>query len=275
MSTVVGNKLLSTSRETVVPSVDISTLAEVEPNFSTEESASETTQTEIKGTVEFGETAIPVPGSATTQRSNATVTRKETTSPYLKGKSTIAVTTEVSPFATMLETTDESAQMVTTSITISHFPDLEKISTSLDSKTATTEVRESWLSTKLVRTTPKSSYNGTTEIFNSTPIYTALWTSETPPEGNPTPYPTSGSTQTFPEPLGASTARILESSSAAITTDRTAMSLSASILPPQPTATHSSATPVPITHMFSLPVNVSAVTSMLVSEEWVAVRGGR
>ncbi|XP_019570218.2 adhesion G-protein coupled receptor G4 [Rhinolophus sinicus] len=267
MSTVVGNELLSTSRETVVPSVDISTLAEVEPHFSTEESASETTQTEIKGTVEFGETTIPVPGSATTQRSNATVTRKETTSPYHKGKSTIAVTTEVSPFATMLETTDESAQMVTTSVTISHFPDLEKISTSLDSKTATTEVRESWLSTKLVRTTPKSSYNGMTEIFNSTPIYTALWTSETPPEGNLTPYPISGSTQTFPEPLGASTTRILESSSTAIPTDRTAMSLSASILPPQPTATHSSATPVPITHMFSLPVNVSAVTSMLVSEE--------
>ncbi|KAM5195889.1 adhesion G-protein coupled receptor G4-like [Hipposideros larvatus] len=266
MSTVVGNEL-STSRETVVPPVDIiSTLADIEPNFSTEESASETTQTETKGTIEFGETTIPMSEPATTQRYNATVTRKETTSHYLKEKSTMAATMEFSPFATMLEATDESAQMVTTSVAISHFPDLEKFSTSLDGKTATT-VRGSWLSTKLVKTTPKSSYNGTAEIFNSTHNYTALWTSETPPEGNPTASPTSGRTQTFPEPLGASTARILETSSVAVPTDRTAMSLSASLLPAQPTATHSSATPVPITHMFSLPVNVSAVTSMVVSEE--------
>lgn len=47
-----------------------------------------------------------------------------------------------------------------------------------------------------MKTTPKSSYNETTDIFNSTHIYIAPWTSETPPEGNPAPSPTSGSTKT-------------------------------------------------------------------------------
>ncbi|OWJ99655.1 hypothetical protein Celaphus_00009557 [Cervus elaphus hippelaphus] len=47
-----------------------------------------------------------------------------------------------------------------------------------------------------MKTTPKSSYNETMDIFNSTYIYIAPWTSETPPEGNPAPSPTSGSTQT-------------------------------------------------------------------------------
>ena len=47
-----------------------------------------------------------------------------------------------------------------------------------------------------MKTTPKSSYNETTDIFNSTHIYIGPWTSETPPEGNPAPSPTSGSAQT-------------------------------------------------------------------------------
>ncbi|KAJ8795243.1 hypothetical protein J1605_002867 [Eschrichtius robustus] len=259
MSTVTGNELLSTPRETVVPPVDrISTLAYVEPNFSTEESASENTQTETNGTIASGETTAPVAESATAQRFRTAVTRKGTTSHFLKGKSTVAATTEVPPFATILEATDES---------VSPLPDIEKLTTRLDNTTATTEARESWLSAKSVKTTPKNSPNGTTEIFNSTHIYTAHWTSETLPEGNPAPSPTSGSTQTFSEPLGASTTRILRTSFATIPTDRTAMSLTAGALFPQPIATQSSATPVPVTLVFSLPVNVSAVTSMVLSEE--------
>nr|XP_044619151.1 adhesion G-protein coupled receptor G4 [Equus asinus] len=265
MSTVAGNELLSAPREMVAPPVDtLSTLADTEPNFSTEESASETIQTETNGTIAFGVTTAPVPESATTQRFDATVTRKETTSHYLKGTSAI---TEVFPFATMLEATDPSAQMMIASITVSPFPDIGKLTTPLDNKAAATEVRGSWLSTKLVKTTPKSSRNGTTETFNSAHTYTANWNSETPSEGNPAPSPTSGSTQTFPEPSGSSTTRILGTSFATIPTDRTVMSLSAGTLPPQPTATRSPATTLPITHIFSLPVNVSAVTSMVVPEE--------
>uniref|UniRef100_A0A5F5PIL9 Adhesion G protein-coupled receptor G4 n=1 Tax=Equus caballus TaxID=9796 RepID=A0A5F5PIL9_HORSE len=265
MSTVAGNELLSAPRETVAPPVDtLSTLADTEPNFSTEESASETIQTETNGTIAFGVTTAPAPESATTQRFDATVTRKETTSHYLKGTSAI---TEVFPFATMLEATDPSAQMMTASITVSPFPDIGKLTTPLDNKAAATEVRGSWLSTKLVKTTPKSSRNGTTETFNSAHTYTANWNSETPSEGNPAPSPTSGSTQTFPEPLGSSTTRILGTSFATIPTDRTVMSLLAGTLPPQPTATRSPAATLPITHIFSLPVNVSAVTSMVVPEE--------
>ena len=46
--TGLGNELLSTPRETGIPLVDrISTLADVEPNFSTEESASENTQRQM------------------------------------------------------------------------------------------------------------------------------------------------------------------------------------------------------------------------------------
>ncbi|KAB0343681.1 hypothetical protein FD754_020607, partial [Muntiacus muntjak] len=168
-STVLGNELLSTPRETVVPL-----------------SASENTQTQTNGIIAFGETTVPVPGSAMTQRFIATVTRKETTSHYLERKSALAVTTKVSPFATMLKATDES---------ISPFLDAEKLTTQLDN-TTTAEVKESWFSTKSMKTTPKSSYNETMAIFNSTHIYIAPWTSETPPEGNPTPSPTSGSTQT-------------------------------------------------------------------------------
>ncbi|EPY72818.1 hypothetical protein CB1_081801001 [Camelus ferus] len=260
-STVAENELLSTPRETVVLPVDIvSTLADVEPNFSTEESASENTQTETNGIIAFGETTDPVPESATTERFKTPVTREETTSHYLKGKLTLAATTEVFPFATMLEATDES---------VSPFLDLEKLTARLDNKTATTEVRGSWFSTKLVKTTPKSSYNGTTEIFNSTHIYTANWTSETLPEGNPTPSPTSGNTQSLPKSLDASTT--LGTSYVTIPKDRTAVSLSAGTFPPQPAASHSSAPLVPSTHMFSLPVHVSAVASMVVSEETKAI----
>ncbi|XP_047572542.1 adhesion G-protein coupled receptor G4 [Lutra lutra] len=243
LPTAGGSKPLSTTRETFVPPVDIiSTLANVEPNVSTEESTSETTLTETNATVAFGETTTLVPESATTQGCNGPATRTETTSHYLEGKSTIAVTTELSPFATTLEAADESAQMVTASVTVSPFPDLEKLTTPLDTKTATTEVRGSWLSTKSMKTTRKSSYDGTTEIFNSAHTHTARWTSEAPPEENPTPSPISGSTQTFPEPLGASTTRISGTNFATVPT---AVSLSAGILPPQPTATHSSAAPVP------------------------------
>ncbi|XP_069320287.1 adhesion G-protein coupled receptor G4 [Eulemur rufifrons] len=261
MSTVVANELHSTPRETVVSPVDIiSTLADIKPNLSTEKSASETTKMETKSTIAFGDTTASILKSTTTQRFNTTVTRKETTSHYLKGKSTIAAVTEVSPFSTMLEVTDDSAQMVTASVTVSPFPNIEKLTTPLDNKTATTEVRGSWLSTKLVKTTPKSSYNRTTEIFNSTHTYTAHWTSETS-KGTSAPSPTSGSTQIFPELLGASTTRILKTSFPTTPKDMTTMSLSASILPPKPTAAHSSATLMPVTHMFSLPVNVSAVVS--------------
>ncbi|KAK2502909.1 hypothetical protein MC885_010426, partial [Smutsia gigantea] len=268
LSTLAGIELLSTAGETVVPPAGIMpTLADIEPNFTTRESASETTQTETNSKITFGEETAPVPEPATTQRFNATVTRKETTSHFLKGKSPIAATTDISPLATMLEATDESAQMVTDSVTDSPFPDTGKLTASLDNKTATTVVRGNWLSTKLVKTTPESSYNRTTEIFNSTHTYTGHRTSEKPPERNPTPSHTSWSTQTFPEPLGASTTRILGTSLATIPTDRTAMSSRAGILPPHYTTTHSSATPLPITHMISRPVNVSAVTSMVVSEK--------
>ncbi|XP_045327152.1 adhesion G-protein coupled receptor G4 [Leopardus geoffroyi] len=257
MSTAAGSEVLSTPRETVAPPVDASTVADTEPNFSTEESASETVLTETSGAIACGGTTAPVAESAKTQRYEATVTRKETTAHCLEGKSTIAVTTERSPSATMPEATDESAQRVTASVAISPFPDIEKLTTPLENRTATTEVRGSWLSTKSMKTTPKSSYDGTTEIFHSTHTYTAHWTSEAPPEGNPTPSPISGSAQTFPELLGASTRRILGTSLATIPTGMIAMSLPAGILPPRPTATHSSATPVP-----SAPATTASVSPL-------------
>ncbi|XP_040324498.1 adhesion G-protein coupled receptor G4 [Herpailurus yagouaroundi] len=257
MSTAAGSEVLSTPRETVAPPVDASTVADTEPNFSTEESASETILTETSGTTACGGTTAPVAESAKTQRYEATVTRKETTAPCLEGKSTIAVTTERSPSATMPEATDESAQRVTASVAISPFPSIEKLTIPLKNGTATTEVRGSWLSPKSMKTTPKSSYDGTTEIFHSTHTYTAHGTSEASPEGNPTPSPISGSAQTFPEPLGASTRRILGTSFATLPTDMTAMSLPAGILPPQPTATHSSATPVP-----SAPATTASVSPL-------------
>ncbi|XP_045850591.1 adhesion G-protein coupled receptor G4 [Meles meles] len=262
LPTAGGSEPLSTPRETFFPPVDIiSTLANIEPNVSTEESTSETTLAETNATVAFGETTTLVPESATTQGCNGPVTRTETTSRYLEGKSTIAVTTEHSPFATTLEAADPSAQMVTASVTVSPFPDVEKLTTPLDTKTATTEVRGSWLSTKSMKTTRKNSYDGATEIFNSAHTHTARWTSEAPPEENPTPSPMSRSTQTFPEPLGASTTRISGTSFATVPT---AMSLSAGILPPQPTATRSSAAPVPsvtVTTASASPLDQTAPTA--------------
>lgn len=117
-------------------------------------------------------------------------------------------------------------------------------------------MRGSWLSTKSVKTTPRSSCTGTREIFNSTHIYTAHWTSETPPEGNPTLPSTSGRTQAFPEALGASTMRILGMRLATVPTDRTVLSLSAGTWPAQLPDTHSSATPAPPTPVFSLLMSV-------------------
>ncbi|XP_007954203.1 adhesion G-protein coupled receptor G4 [Orycteropus afer afer] len=266
-STLAANALLSTPRGTGIPPEDMeSTLADIKSNFSTEESSSETTQTDTNSTIVFGETTALVPKSVTTQIFNATVTIKETTSHYLKGKSTTAVTPEVSAFSMMLEATGESEQMVTAS-TISPFPNMEKITTPVDNKTATTETR-SWLTTKSVKTTPKhlSSYNGTTDILNSTHTYTAHWTLETPLEGNSGPSPTSEDTQTFPELLDVSTARIL-GTIFSITTDRPAMSLSAGTLPSQPISIPSPATSGPVTHMLSLPVGGSVVTSMVGSDE--------
>ncbi|XP_058147348.1 adhesion G-protein coupled receptor G4 [Dasypus novemcinctus] len=267
-TTVAVNELPSTPGETVVPPADMkSTLANIKPNFSTEESPSEITQTETNGTIAFGETTTSVPKSVTTQIFSATVTRKETTSHYLKGKSTTAVTLEISPFSTMLEATDEPAQMVTTSATISPFPDRENTSNTLDDKTATTEKRGNWFSTKSVKTTHKSSYNGTTEIINPTHTYTAHWTSENPVEGNSATSPTSGNTQTFPKPPSVSTTKILGTIFTTTPTESTTMSLSSGILLPQSKSTNFPATPVSVTHTFSLPVNTSAVTSMVVSDE--------
>ncbi|KAM6143311.1 adhesion G-protein coupled receptor G4 [Erethizon dorsatum] len=260
--TVAANELPSTPGETVASPVDIvSTLADIKLNFSTEESASETTHTKTDGTSALGDTTAPVPKSATTQRSTDTLTTKETTSRHLKGKSTIAAVSEVSLFSTVPEVTDESAQTVTASVTVFPFPGVEKLTTSLDNETATDELEGSWLSTTLMKTTPKSSYNGTTEIFNLTHTYTAQWTSETP-EGHLALSPTPESTQMFPEPLHTSTTRITGTP-----IDSTAMSVSSGILPPKTASTHSSATHIPITHTFSLPVTVSPVTSMVASGE--------
>uniref|UniRef100_I3N0P2 Adhesion G-protein coupled receptor G4 n=1 Tax=Ictidomys tridecemlineatus TaxID=43179 RepID=I3N0P2_ICTTR len=265
MSTVGANELPSTPKETVVPSADItSTLADIKLKFSTEENTSEVTQTETNGTSTFGDTTAPVPKSVTTERFNVTVTRKETTSHHLKEKSTIAAVAELSQFSTMLEMINESAQTVTAFATVSPFPDTENLTNLLDHKTVTTEVGGNWFSTNLMQTTPKSPYNGATEIFNSTHNYSAHWISETP-GGNSALSLTSGKMQTFPELLDASTTRILEASVTTIPTDRTALFSSADIIPPKTAATHSSVTPTAVTHMFSLPVNVSAVTSSVIS----------
>lgn len=194
---VAANELPSISRETVVPSKDMSTLADIKTNFSTEKNISETTQIDTNGMSTFGDTMAPLPMSATTQKVYTTVT-KEIDSHYPKVKSTIAAVAEVSPFSTMLEATDESAQMVTAFVTVSPFSDIEKLTTALDNETATTGVGVSWLSTELMKSTPKSSYNGTTETFNSTHTSTIHWTSETS-EGNSASSLISVSTQTLPE----------------------------------------------------------------------------
>ncbi|XP_048192442.1 adhesion G-protein coupled receptor G4 [Perognathus longimembris pacificus] len=271
MSTADTNELSLVSSETVGPSVGKST--DMKLSFPTEESTSETTKTEANGVSTIGDTIDPVSMFTTTQTFDIPVTRKETTSYYLKGKSTLAREAEVSPFSAMPDSTDESTQMMTVSVTVSPFPDMEKLSTILDVKTATLELGGSWLSTKLMETTPKSSYNGTMEIFNSTHTYTTCWMPETT-EKNSGPLPTLGSTQTFPKPFSATTTRKSETSFITTPTDRIAGSLSAGIFSPYNVATHFSTTPVHTTHMGSPPINVSAVTSMVVSEETTVTKPG-
>ncbi|XP_004606714.2 adhesion G-protein coupled receptor G4 [Sorex araneus] len=264
MSTLARNET-SISRGTVIPPTDrTSTLTNVELNFSSTESASETTQTKINGTI--SETTAPISGSETTQKFETTVTKKETTTSHnLNETSTMTTTAENSPFTTRMEaTTDEFTQMMTVSVTVSPFPDTEKFSTLLNNETATTEVRESWLSTKSVKTTLNSSHNGTEEIINSSQTFTTYWVSGSVPDENSTPSLTSTNTQTFSESLGDSTTRILGTSFA--TTDRMIMSSAVGVLPPQPTALRSSATPVSITRMSSLSANVSSVSSLKVSK---------
>ncbi|XP_040599843.1 adhesion G-protein coupled receptor G4 [Mesocricetus auratus] len=256
--TVATNELPSISRETVVPSMVMSTLTVIKTNFSSEKNISETTQIGTNGMSTFGDTVAHLPMSATTQRVYTTVT-KETASHHPKVKSTIAAVAEVSPFSAMLEATDESAQMVTASVTVSPFSDIEKLTTALDNETATAGVGVSWLSTELMKSTPKSSYNGTTETFNSIHTYTIHRTSETS-EGNSASSLISVSPQTLSELLGSST-RIMGATFSTTPSQKTAVSLSVCILPPQTAATHSSATPQSTTHKFSLPVNVSTVTS--------------
>ncbi|KAL6040407.1 hypothetical protein STEG23_015188 [Scotinomys teguina] len=256
--TVAANELPSISRETVVPLVNVSTLADIKPFFSTEKSISETTQIDTNGMSTFGVTMAPLPISATTQRVYTTVT-EETTSHHPKVKSTIAAVAEVSPFSAILEATGESAQMVTASVTVSPFQDMEKLTTTLDNETATTGVGVSWLLTELMKSTPKSSYDGTTETFDLNHTYTVHWTSETS-AGNLASSSISVSNQTLPKLLDSST-RIMGATFSTTFPQKTAVSLSACNLSPQTTDTYSSATPHPPTHMFSLPVNVSAVTS--------------
>ncbi|XP_038171810.1 adhesion G-protein coupled receptor G4 [Arvicola amphibius] len=256
--TVAANELPSIPRETVAPPVAISTLTAIKSNFSTEKSTSETAQIYTNGMSTFGDTMVPQPISATTQRFHTTVT-KETTSHHPKVKSTIAAVAEVSPFAAMLEATDESAQMVTASVTASPFPDIDKLTTASSNQTATTGMGVSCFSTKLMQSTPKSSYNRTPEPFNSTHTYTVHRTAETS-EGNSASSPISPSTQTLPELLGSST-RIMGATFSTTSSQKTALSFSPYISPPQTAATHSSEVPQPTTHKFSLPVNVSAVTS--------------
>ncbi|XP_055986216.1 adhesion G-protein coupled receptor G4 [Sorex fumeus] len=268
LSTLARNEL-STSRGTVIPPIDrVSTLTNVELNFSSTESASETTQTKINGTIAFRETSVPIPGSETTRRFETTVTRKETTTSHHPNEtSTMATTAENSPFTAMMEATaDESVQIVTVSVTVSPFPDIEKLSTLLNNKTAMTEVRESWLSTKSVKTTHNSSHSRTEEIINSPQTSTTFWVSGSVPDENSIPSITSGNKHTFSESFGDSTTKIFGTSFATTPTDRTVISSAVGVLPPQPTAHHSSATPVPITHMSSLSANVSSVTSLRVSE---------
>ncbi|XP_050015626.1 adhesion G-protein coupled receptor G4 [Alexandromys fortis] len=252
--TVAANELPSIPRETVVPSVAISTLTSIKSNFSTEKSTSKMAQVYTNGMSTLGDTMVPPPMSATIQRFHTTVA-KETTSHHPKVKSTIAAVAEVSPFAAMLEATDESARIVTASVTASPFPDIDKLTTALDNQTATTGMGVSWLSTKLMQSTLKSS----PEPFNSTHTCTVHRTAETS-ERNSASSPISPSTQTLPELLGSST-RIMGATFSTTSLQKTAVSFSASSLPPQAAATHPSEIPQPTTHKFSLPVNVSAVTS--------------
>ncbi|XP_055455530.1 adhesion G-protein coupled receptor G4 [Psammomys obesus] len=257
--TVAANELPSTPRETVVPSVDVSTLPDITPHFSTEKSISETTQIETNYVSTFDDTMAPLPMSATTQKVFTTVTNKPT-SCHPKVKSTIAAVAKASPFSAVLETTDKSAQMVTASVTVSPFPDTEELTNALNNETATAEMGVSWLSTKMMKSTPRSSYNGTTETSNRSHTYVVYWTSETA-EGNGASPPTSMSTQAFPELLTSSITRMMGTTFSTAPSQKTAVSLSLGILPQQTAAPHSSATPQRITNMLSLPVNSFALTS--------------
>ncbi|XP_075394598.1 adhesion G-protein coupled receptor G4 [Tenrec ecaudatus] len=265
MFTVATNELLSTPRETVPPEDMKSTLAVIESYFSTE-NPSETTQTEAKSAIPSEETTGFISTSVTAQLLNATLTRQETTSSDLRDKSATAVTPEVSPFPTKLEATHGSAQKVTAAITMSPVPNSDTITTPVDNKTATAAVRESWLSTKSMKSTSPSlsPYTGTTEIFHSTHTSTACWMSETPPEGNSAPSPTSEHSQTFPDLLDVSTPRTLGNIVATAADSTPMVSWSAGTLPPSPP---SPATPGPPTHMVSVSVNDSTVTSLMVSDE--------
>nr|XP_023395220.1 adhesion G-protein coupled receptor G4 [Loxodonta africana] len=158
----------------------------------------------------------------------------------------------------------EASSMALSFRASSPFIGVQSVQTVIDDETTLTVLTPG---ITLEPTVSLSSYNATTEIFNSTHTYTAGWTSETLREGNSVPSPTSGLAWTLPELLDVSTTRILGTIFTTTLTDRTAMYLSAGMLPPQPISTHSPATPGPVTHMFSLPVNGSAVTSMMVSNE--------
>ncbi|GAB1302800.1 Adhesion G-protein coupled receptor G4 [Apodemus speciosus] len=256
--TVAANELPSIPREPVAPSVDTSTLTDIKPTFSTEKSIYKTIQIETNDVSTFGDSMAPLPMSVSIQRVYTTVT-KENTSHHPKVKSTIAEVAEVSPFSTMLGVTDESAQMVTASVTVSPFANIEKLTTALNKETATAEVGVSWLPTKLKERTPESSHNGTTENFNSTHTYTVDWTSETS-EGKSASSP-KASTQALPELLSSLTMKTIGVTFSTNPSQRTAASLSTVVLSPQTAPTHSSAIPQLITRTLSLPVNISAVTS--------------
>uniref|UniRef100_H0XLE2 Adhesion G-protein coupled receptor G4 n=1 Tax=Otolemur garnettii TaxID=30611 RepID=H0XLE2_OTOGA len=79
MSTVAVNELHTMPGETAISPVDtISTLADMKPNFSTEEHASRTTQIETNSTVTFGDPTVSVSKSTTMQRFNATASTTRT-----------------------------------------------------------------------------------------------------------------------------------------------------------------------------------------------------
>ncbi|KAM6151611.1 adhesion G-protein coupled receptor G4 [Rhynchocyon petersi] len=203
MSTVAANALLSTPKETAASPEDRkSTLADTKSNYSTKTSSSETTQTETNDTLGFGKATAFVSKSMTTQMPQVTGSRKETASHYFQGRSTTEMTPEVAPFATILEATDGSSQMVTASTTISPSSDMETSSPPVDDKTVATELRSSLMTTS-VKTTPRSVslYSGSSDVFSSTHTYTARWTLKTLPGGNAAPPPSYGSTQPFPELL--------------------------------------------------------------------------
>ncbi|KAM4818694.1 adhesion G-protein coupled receptor G4 [Thomomys bottae] len=266
MYTTNGNELSLISRETLDPSVHKST--DMKLIFPTGESTSETKKTEANGISTNADTIDPVSKFPTNQIFNTPVTRKETTSQNHKGKSTVAAVAEGSAFSAMLETTEELAQMMTVSVTpVSPFPDMETLTTIVDSKAETLELGGSWLLTQLRETTPKSSYNGTMEIFNSTHTYITHCRMSETTESNSDRLPTSTITQRSPKPFSATTTRKSETSFTTTPTDKTTGSLSAGVFSPHSVAAHFSTTSTLTTRMDSQPINVSAVTSMVLSGE--------